>query len=91
VWIFALRDIAPGEELVWDYNLYDDEDPAPCYCGSPKCRGTMYSREWMAKMRRRKARKRKLALAHQSNGKRKASDYAVALPRNRKSGNGSSG
>jgi hypothetical protein len=51
----------------------------------------MYSREWMAKMRRRKARKRKLALAHQSNGKRKASDYAVALPRNRKSGNGSSG
>jgi uncharacterized protein len=57
VWIFALRDIAPGEELLWDYNLYDDEDPAPCCCGSPKCRGTMYSREWMAKMRR-KARKK---------------------------------
>jgi uncharacterized protein len=56
VWLLALRDIAAGEELVWDYNLYDDEDPAPCYCGSPKCRGTMYSREWMAKMRR-KARK----------------------------------
>jgi SET domain-containing protein len=53
VWIFALRDIAAGEELLWDYNLYDDEDPAPCYCGSPKCRGTMYSREWMAKMRRK--------------------------------------
>jgi SET domain-containing protein len=59
-WIFALRDIAAGEELLWDYNLYDDEDPAPCHCGSPKCRGTMYSREWMAKMRRRaKAKKEK--------------------------------
>ena len=59
VWLFALRDIAAGEELVWDYNLYDDDDPAPCHCGSPKCRGTMYSREWMAKMRRREARKAK--------------------------------
>ena len=59
VWLFAVRDIASGEELVWDYNLYDDEEPAPCHCGSPKCRGTMYSREWMAKMRRREARKKK--------------------------------
>lgn len=59
VWIFAIRDIAAGEELLWDYNLYDDEDPAPCHCGSPKCRGTMYSREWMAKLRRREARKKK--------------------------------
>ena len=57
VWIFALRDIGAGEELLWDYNLYDDEDPAPCYCGSPKCRGTMYSREWMAKMRRKARQK----------------------------------
>ena len=57
VWILAIRNIAAGEELVWDYNLYDDDDPAPCHCGSPKCRGTMYSREWMAKLRR-KARKK---------------------------------
>ena len=56
-WIFALRDIAAGEELLWDYNLYDDDDPAPCHCGSPKCRGTMYSQEWMAKMRRKARRK----------------------------------
>ncbi len=59
VWIFAIRDIAAGEELLWDYNLYDDDDPAPCHCGSPRCRGTMYSREWMAKLRRREARKKK--------------------------------
>jgi SET domain-containing protein len=57
VWILAIRDIAAGEELLWDYNLYDDDDPAPCHCGSPKCRGTMYSREWMSKLRR-KARKK---------------------------------
>jgi SET domain-containing protein len=58
VWIFALRDIAKGEELVWDYNLYDDDAPAPCCCGSRKCRGTMYSREWMQKMRRGQIRKK---------------------------------
>jgi uncharacterized protein len=76
-WIFALRDIAAGEELLWDYNLYDDDDPAPCHCGSPKCRGTMYSREWMAKMRRRaktgetRARgKKSLPGKRGSNGKR---------------------
>src|ERR1041385_4381119 len=59
VWLYAIRNIAAGEELVWDYNLYDDDDPAPCHCGSPKCRGTMYSREWIAKLRRRGARKEK--------------------------------
>jgi uncharacterized protein len=44
VWIVALRDIAPGEELTYDYNLYDgdDLDDAPCSCGARKCRGTMY-------------------------------------------------
>jgi hypothetical protein len=57
-YIFAVRDIAAGEELLWDYNLYDDDDPAPCHCGSPKCRGTMYSREWLAKLRRKAARKK---------------------------------
>jgi len=59
VWLFAIRDIAVGEELVWDYNLYDDEEPAPCTCGSAKCRGTMYSPEWAAKMRRKRARQKK--------------------------------
>lgn len=69
VWLFALRDIAAGEELVWDYNLYDDEAPAPCQCGSPQCRGTMYSPEWAAKMRRKEARmKKKLEAGRGSKG-----------------------
>lgn len=82
VWLFAIRDIAAGEELVWDYNLYDDDDPAPCHCGSRKCRGTMYSREWMAKMRRKEARKQKRKSAamqkSQPARKTKASPEAAA-------------
>jgi hypothetical protein len=72
-WIFALRDIAAGEELLWDYNLYNDEAPAPCYCGSPKCRGTMYSREWMAKMRRRAKAKNKKASEKKSVPRKRTS------------------
>jgi uncharacterized protein len=47
VWIIACRDIAPGEELVYDYNLYDGEpdDESRCLCRTPSCRGTMYSEE----------------------------------------------
>lgn len=44
VWIMALRDIEPGEELTYDYCLYDGDGDAPCYCGSKKCRGTMYAK-----------------------------------------------
>jgi SET domain-containing protein len=78
VWIFAIRDIARGEELLWDYNLYDDDDPAPCHCGSAKCRGTMYSRDWMAKMRRKEARKKKQrSIASRSKSNRKASREAA--------------
>ena len=58
VWVMSLRAIAPGEELTYDYNLYDgDEDEARCYCGSVNCRKTMYSPEEIA--RRKRAAKRK--------------------------------
>ena len=40
----ALRNIAAGEELTYEYHLYDsDEDDQPCYCGAESCRGTMFS------------------------------------------------
>lgn len=46
VWIIARRNIKAGEELTYDYMLYDGgEDEAPCHCGSRKCRGTMYCEE----------------------------------------------
>ena len=55
IWVIALRDIAPGEELTYDYNLYDgdDDDEAICRCGAGNCRGTMYGEE--EKERRAKA------------------------------------
>ncbi len=48
IWITALRDIAAGEELTYDYNLVvekDDEDPYTCVCKARTCRGTMKAKE----------------------------------------------
>jgi uncharacterized protein len=53
VWITAIRDIRPGEELTYDYCLYDgDEDEALCNCGAKKCRKTMYAPEEVKKRAR---------------------------------------
>jgi SET domain-containing protein len=48
VFIRALRDIAAGEELFFDYGLVVDERYTKrlkaeyaCHCGSPNCRGTL--------------------------------------------------
>lgn len=48
VYIKALRDILPGEELFYDYGLVIDEPYTrrlkaeyPCWCGAPRCRGTL--------------------------------------------------
>jgi uncharacterized protein len=48
VFIKALRDIAPGEELNYDYGLILDgkhtkkvKKEFECRCGTPECRGTM--------------------------------------------------
>lgn len=44
VWIRAIRNIAAGEEITYDYCLYDGgDDEAICNCGAKHCRGTMYS------------------------------------------------
>lgn len=40
--IFAIRDIADGEALSYDYQFDTNEAEAfKCYCGTDKCRGTM--------------------------------------------------
>src|ERR1051325_459318 len=48
IFIDAMRDIQPGEELLYDYHMEIDEPITEsakakfaCHCGSPKCRGTM--------------------------------------------------
>ncbi len=52
IFIEALRDIAPGEELFYDYGYELGTDRLtpelkkqyPCTCGSPNCRGTILAR-----------------------------------------------
>jgi SET domain-containing protein len=57
VWITSIRNIAEGEELTYDYNLYDgDDDEALCNCGARSCRKTMYAPDEI-KRRARAARK----------------------------------
>jgi SET domain-containing protein len=64
VFVMAIRDIAAGEELTYEYNLYDsDDDDADCYCGAEKCRGTMFSEDEV------KRRAKKARAAARKNGK----------------------
>ena len=48
VFIYALRNLRPGEELFYDYALQVDEpvtrevaEESRCFCGTSRCRGTM--------------------------------------------------
>jgi len=84
VWVTAIKKIAAGEEITYDYCLYDGgDDEAICNCGAKKCRGTMYSRE---EVRRRKAVAKKALkdtttkAAKKKRGKRKAGKTALPIP-----------
>jgi len=52
VWIVALRDIRPGEEITFNYG-YDltDYKEHPCRCGTPACVGYMVAEEFFAHVR----------------------------------------
>jgi uncharacterized protein len=60
IFVVAIRDIAAGEELTYEYNLYDSDDvDQDCYCGATQCRGTMFSEEELkrrAKLAKQKKR-----------------------------------
>ena len=76
VWIRAIRNIEAGEEITYDYCLYDGgEDEARCNCGAAKCRGTMYSPEEIR--RRRAAAKR---AAKKKPAKRRTRATEITLP-----------
>jgi SET domain-containing protein len=57
IFIIAIRDIEPGEELTYEYNLYDsDDDTQDCYCCTANCRGTMFSELELKRRARRTKR-----------------------------------
>ena len=64
IYVTAIRDIAAGEELTYEYNLHDsDEDDQDCYCGAAACRNTMFS-DYELKRRARRAKKQAAANGH---------------------------
>jgi uncharacterized protein len=54
IWIVAVRDIQPGEEITYNYG-YDLEDypDHPCRCGTPNCIGFIVAEELMPIVRKR--------------------------------------
>ena len=77
VWIRAIRNIESGEEITYDYCLYDGgDDEAICNCGAEKCRGTMYSPE---ESRRRKAAAKRAAKKKQI--RRRTRTTEIPLPK----------
>lgn len=60
IYIVALRDIAPGEELTFNYG-YDlvEYEEHPCHCGAPACVGFIVAEEFFPMLRERQS----LALA----------------------------
>lgn len=53
IWIVALRDIAPGEELTYDYGFSASvARDHPCRCGAPDCVGYIVARAQRWRLRR---------------------------------------
>lgn len=76
IYIYALRDIEPGQELVYDYAYERTEDMGPdaealyvCKCGSPKCRGTILAPPKKEPARKKAASKSKSKSKSQSKSK----------------------
>jgi SET domain-containing protein len=65
IFIEAIRNIQPGVELTYDYNL-DRDPPLPrnwrslytCRCGAESCRGTMLAARPQRKRRKKNAKRR---------------------------------
>jgi hypothetical protein len=55
IWITALRDIQPGEEITFNYG-YDWEayEEHPCRCGAAECVGFIVAQEFFVRLRRRR-------------------------------------
>ena len=95
VFIEALRDIEPGAELTYDYQIHrEDDDPEnidevfACRCGFPNCRGTML---WPTERKaKRKKAKKKAAAKTKAKSKGKAGAKSTARSAAKSKGRGKS-
>ncbi len=60
IWIIAIKDIKKGEEISYDYG-YDLEDfeEHPCKCGAKNCVGYIVSEEYIPKLKKILAERKK--------------------------------
>jgi hypothetical protein len=58
IWIVALRDIAPGEEITYNYGYdLDEYREYPCRCGAADCVGYIVAEEFFGHVRLNQAGK----------------------------------
>lgn len=66
IFLVALHDIAPGQEIAWDYSttVGDSDWRMPCACGTADCRGVIGSFATLPEERRRWFLERDLVAPH---------------------------
>ena len=53
IWLCALRDLEPGEEITFNYGFdLEDYKAYPCHCGSSKCVGYIVAEEFFLHVRK---------------------------------------
>ena len=56
IWLIAIRDIAPAEEITFNYGFdLENYQEYPCQCGAPNCVGFMVAEEFFDHVRGRNA------------------------------------
>ena len=75
IFIYARRDIQPGEELSYDYGYERTEDMGPeeeklyvCRCGTPSCRGTILAPPKPPKPEKKPAARKKAGTSSKKAG-----------------------
>jgi hypothetical protein len=64
IWLVALRDIAAGEEITFDYGYeWEMHEEHPCRCGQPSCVGYILREDLRPRLRRRLRRQLRGAAA----------------------------